>query len=79
MTLLKKTLIIVALIALYLASTVPVGLFLYSLKSSNDIDIFRNGGWHSYMKCLKEEVEKIGNTPDTPDSGEVPAENQSGM
>ena len=40
------------LVALYLASTVPVGLFLYSLKSDVGLDIFKTGGFHTYMQCL---------------------------
>jgi hypothetical protein len=35
-----------------LASTVPVGLFLYSLKTGAGIDIFNPGGFHRYMECL---------------------------
>jgi hypothetical protein len=38
--------------ALYLASTVPVGLFLYSIKTEVGVDIFTNGGFHAYMRCL---------------------------
>lgn len=40
-----------ALVA-YLASTIPVGLFLYSLKSAAGVDIFSRGGFHAYMQCL---------------------------
>jgi hypothetical protein len=40
------------LFALYLASTVPVGLFLYSLKTDSGINIFAEGGFHAYMRCL---------------------------
>jgi hypothetical protein len=47
----RATLVAVALV-LYLASTVPVGLFLYSLKTGAGIDIFRPGGFHRYMECL---------------------------
>jgi hypothetical protein len=35
-----------------LASTVPVGLFIYSIKNAVGVDIFREGGFHTYMKCL---------------------------
>jgi hypothetical protein len=38
--------------ALYLASTVPVGLFLYSVKSAVGLDIFSEGGFHTFMQCL---------------------------
>ena len=41
------------LVALYLVSTVPVGLFLYSLKTEVGLDIFRHGGFHAYMQCLR--------------------------
>jgi hypothetical protein len=37
---------------LYLISTVPVGLFLYSLKTDAGFDIFRPGGYHAYVQCL---------------------------
>jgi len=37
---------------LYLASTVPVGLFLYSLKNAVGVDLFKEGGFHAYMRCL---------------------------
>jgi hypothetical protein len=47
----RATFVAVALV-LYLASTVPVGLFLYSLKTGAGIDIFRPGGFHRYMECL---------------------------
>jgi hypothetical protein len=47
----RASLIAVALV-LYLASTVPVGLFLYSLKTGAGIDIFNPGGFHRYMECL---------------------------
>ena len=40
------------LFLLYLMSTVPVGLFLYSFKTEVGFDIFRDGGFHAYMQCL---------------------------
>jgi hypothetical protein len=40
-------------VALYLVSTVPVGLTLYGLKSEVGIDIFRHGRFHTYMQCLR--------------------------
>ena len=61
---LKKALIIIVLILLYLASTVPVGLFLYSLKSAEGLNVFSKTGFHSYMHCLKQEAEKIGTSED---------------
>ena len=40
------------LLVVYLASTVPVGLFIYSMKTEVGLDIFRDGGFHTYMRCL---------------------------
>lgn len=60
MSLFKKSLIFFVFILLYIVSAVPVGLFIYSLKSSNGIDVFSKTGFHSYMYCLKEEAKKIG-------------------
>jgi hypothetical protein len=40
------------LFVLYLVSTVPVGLFLYSFKTEVGFNIFRDGGFHAYMQCL---------------------------
>jgi hypothetical protein len=48
----RRATLVAVILVLYLASTVPVGLFLYSLKTGADIDIFRPGGFHRYMECL---------------------------
>jgi hypothetical protein len=40
------------LFVLYLISTVPVGLFIYSVKTEVGFDMFRDGGFHAYMRCL---------------------------
>ena len=40
------------LVAAYLVSTIPVGLFLYSLKTAVGFDLFKPGGVHAYMQCL---------------------------
>ena len=50
--LLRRAALLTLLLALYLASTVPVGLFLYSLKTDSGINIFAEGGFHAYMRCL---------------------------
>jgi len=60
MKLFKKILIVSVILVLYLASTVPVGLFLYSLKSSYGINVFSETGYHSYTNCLQQEAKKIG-------------------
>ena len=41
----------------YLVTVVPVGLFLYSLKSNNGVNVFSKGGYHTYLKCLAVSVE----------------------
>ncbi len=60
MKLFKKIVIYLVILMLYLASTVPVGLFIYSLKSSQGINVFSETGFHSYTNCLQEEAKKIG-------------------
>jgi hypothetical protein len=40
------------LLAVYLVSTVPIGLFLYSLKTKAGINVFGSGGFHAYLQCL---------------------------
>lgn len=58
--LLKKAVWALLLLVVYLVTSVPVGLFLYSLKSSMNIDVFSHTGFHSYLYCLKDQAEKIG-------------------
>lgn len=55
----KKILIFLICLILYLVSTVPVGLFLYSIKTINGLNVFRYTGWHAYMSCLLTEADKI--------------------
>ena len=38
---------------LYLASTVPVGLLLYSVKNGLGFQLFREGGLHDFVRCVK--------------------------
>ncbi len=40
------------IVVLYLASTVPVGLFLYGIKNGVGIQIFKEGGFHHFMRCV---------------------------
>lgn len=54
----KKLLIGFIILTLYLISSVPVGLFIYSLKTENNINIFSKTGFHSYLSCLKNEAHK---------------------
>lgn len=55
----KKFLLIIFCFFLYLASTVPIGLFLYSLKTNSDIDLFKSTGFHGYLTCLQSEGKKV--------------------
>lgn len=45
------------IILLYLASTIPVGLGLYGLKSYMGWDIFKEGGFHTYARCVEKAVD----------------------
>lgn len=49
---LRRAALFTVLVVLYLASTVPMGLFLYSLKTDGGVNIFEDGGFHMYMRCL---------------------------
>ncbi len=55
----RRFLIVIIFFALYLISTVPIGLFLYSVKSNSDINIFTKTGFHAYQACLAEQIEAI--------------------
>ncbi len=52
----KRALWVLLFLAIYLLSSIPVGLFLYSLKSDAGLNIFSKAGFHSYMSCLKEQA-----------------------
>ena len=60
----KKIIIILGCVLLYLISTVPVGLFLYSMKMDMGIDVFQRTGFHGFVACLKSESEKAFNGDD---------------
>ena len=55
----KYTLITFLVLTLYVATAIPVGLFLYSFKMDLGINIFSHTGFHSYVSCLKQQAEKI--------------------
>jgi hypothetical protein len=55
----KKISLALAFLLIYMASTIPVGLFLYSLKSKAGLNIFSKTGFHSYLSCLEEQAYKI--------------------
>jgi hypothetical protein len=50
--LLWRTAVFALCLTAYLISTVPVGLFLYSLKTDTGVNIFGRGGFHQYLRCL---------------------------
>jgi hypothetical protein len=52
----KKFMLFTLLGMVYLAASVPVGLFIYSMKSKMGIDVFATTGFHGYMSCLQEQV-----------------------
>lgn len=58
--LLRKAAWAALILIVYLVTSVPVGLFLYSLKSNMNIDVFSRTGFHSYLYCLKDQAAKIG-------------------
>lgn len=60
----KKFLLITLCVFLYLASSVPVGLFIYSLKMDLGLDIFSRTGFHGFLYCLKSEGEKAMSSDD---------------
>ena len=39
---------------LYLISTVPVGMTLYTIKSEMGWNVFKRGGFHTLASCLRE-------------------------
>lgn len=56
---LKKIGIVFAFIVLYLVTSVPLGMFLYTLKSELGLNVFKKTGYHGYVNCLVEQLEKI--------------------
>ena len=57
MKVLRRVGLYALLAALYLVSTVPVGLFLYSLKTHAGINVFEHGGFDTYVQCLRTSFE----------------------
>jgi hypothetical protein len=49
-----RALLITSGVALYLISTVPVGMALYAIKTEIGWDIFKHGGFHTLASCLRE-------------------------
>jgi hypothetical protein len=40
-------------IIIYLATVMPVGLWVYTMKMDAGWDIFKHGGFHAYLQCLE--------------------------
>lgn len=55
----RKTLKLFFFLIIYLISTIPVGLLLYSIKTNSNINIFEKTGFHAYQTCLKEQIKLI--------------------
>lgn len=49
----------IVLAVVYLATSVPVGLSLYSLKSWLGYDVSLRGGFHSFQRCLNRELDLL--------------------
>ena len=52
----RKIFMVILFLAVYLISAVPIGLFLYSIKSNADLNIFTKTGFHAYKTCLQEQA-----------------------
>lgn len=42
----------------YIVTAVPVGMFVYTLKSDAGWDVFKHTGFHGYLQCLQHEARK---------------------
>lgn len=49
----------VVFILFYIVTVMPVGLFVYALKSERNINVFEKTGFHAYLACLDRESRKI--------------------
>ena len=59
MTRARKVLFVLVGVVLYLVTSVPVGLFIYTAKSELGIDVFEKTGFHGYLSCLQSQSELI--------------------
>ena len=50
-------LLVVGLVV-YVVTAVPVGLFVYTLKTDAGWDVFHRTGFHGYLRCLQSEARK---------------------
>ncbi len=56
---LKRFFLVIAFLIIYVITSVPIGLFIYSLKSDLGINIFSKTGFHAYLECLSTQIDKI--------------------
>ena len=47
---------ILGFLAFYVLSVVPVGLMLYTIKNTTGFNVFKYGGYHAYLSCVKESL-----------------------
>lgn len=62
---------------LYLASTIPVGLLLYSIKSKAGINLFSHTGFHGYLHCLETQALAIESKTKKPAPKAPPHQNKA--
>ncbi len=55
----KRIVLVVAICAFYLMTVMPLGLLIYTLKSDLGINVFKKTGYHGFVNCLNEQIEKI--------------------
>jgi hypothetical protein len=46
----------------YVISTVPVGLALYTIKSKMGFNIFQLGGFHAFTACIERQLSTVKGT-----------------
>jgi hypothetical protein len=49
-------------VVLYVVSTVPVGLALYTIKSKMGFNIFQAGGFHAFTACIDRQLSTVKGT-----------------
>lgn len=54
----KRVALVLAVLVFYLVTSVPVGLFLYTLKTKAGWDVFSGTGFHAYTSCVNRQLKK---------------------
>jgi len=55
---LKYLVIAAVALTIYVVTAIPLGMYLYSLKTEKGINLFKETGVHSYISCLRQEAYK---------------------